>query len=45
MGKALTKSQVVAGIAEKAGITKKQAAAAVESLVGAKVTYELPPST
>ncbi len=34
MGKALTKSQIVAGVADAAGITKKQAGAAIESLVG-----------
>ena len=33
MGKAKTKSQVIAGIAEAAGITKKQASAAVDALV------------
>jgi DNA-binding protein HU-beta len=33
MGKALTKSQIVAGIAEAAGVTKVQAKAAVEGLV------------
>ena len=32
--KALTKSQVVAGVAEAAEITKKQAVAAIEALVG-----------
>jgi DNA-binding protein HU-beta len=34
MGKALTKSQIVAGVADAAAITKKQAGAAIESLVG-----------
>jgi len=34
MAKALTKSQIIAGVAEAVGITKKQAAAAVEALVG-----------
>ncbi len=33
MSKALTKSQILAGVAEAAGITKKQADAAVEALV------------
>ncbi|MCX6561035.1 MAG: HU family DNA-binding protein [Candidatus Aminicenantes bacterium] len=33
MAKAMTKSQIVAGVAEAAGITKKQAVAAVEGLV------------
>jgi len=33
MEKALTKVQVVAGIADAAGISKKQAAAAIEALV------------
>jgi DNA-binding protein HU-beta len=33
MAKAMTKSQVIAGVAEAVGITKKQAAAAVEALV------------
>jgi DNA-binding protein HU-beta len=33
MGKALTKSQVVAGVAEKAGISKAQTKAAIEALV------------
>ena len=33
MEKALTKVQVVAGVAEAAGISKKQAAAAIEALV------------
>ena len=34
MPKAMTKSQIVAGVAETAGITKKQAVAALEGLVG-----------
>ena len=34
MAKALTKSQIVAGVADAAEITKKQAACAVEALVG-----------
>ena len=47
MGKSLTKSQVVSGVAEKAEITKKQAAAAVEALVamsykGAKDAFTIP---
>ena len=33
MAKALTKSQVAAGVAEAAGISKKQAVAAIEALV------------
>jgi DNA-binding protein HU-beta len=33
MAKALTKSQIIASVAESAEITKKQAAAAVEALV------------
>ena len=33
MAKALTKSQIVAGVAEAAEISKKQAAAAIEALV------------
>ena len=33
MGKPKTKSQVIAGIADAVGITKKQASAAVEALV------------
>ena len=47
MGKALTKSQIVAGVAEKTGITKKQAALALETLVamaykGAKDAFTIP---
>lgn len=33
MAKGMTKSQIVAGVAEAAGITKKQADAAIEALV------------
>jgi DNA-binding protein HU-beta len=33
MAKAMTKSQIVTGVAEAAGITKKQAGAAMEGLV------------
>jgi len=33
MAKAMTKSEIVAGVAEAAGITKKQAKAAIEGLV------------
>ncbi|MBM3295242.1 MAG: HU family DNA-binding protein [Candidatus Aminicenantes bacterium] len=33
MAKALTKSQIVAGVAEKAGLSKKQAGAAIEALI------------
>lgn len=47
MAKAKTKSQVIAGVAEAAGITKKQAAAAVEALVqmaykGARDSFTIP---
>jgi DNA-binding protein HU-beta len=47
MAKGLTKSQVLAGVAEAAEITKKQAAAAVEALVcmaykGAKDGFTIP---
>ena len=47
MGKSLTKSQIVSGVAEKAEITKKQAGAAVEALVamaykGAKDAFTIP---
>jgi DNA-binding protein HU-beta len=38
MIKALTKNQIVAGIADAAGITKKQAAAALDGL--AKLAYK-----
>jgi DNA-binding protein HU-beta len=34
MAKAMTKSQIVAGVAEAAEISKKQAAAALDALVG-----------
>jgi len=34
MPKAMTKVQIVAGVAEKVGITKKQAAEAIETLAG-----------
>jgi DNA-binding protein HU-beta len=33
MGKAMTKSQIIAGVAEATGIAKKQAACALEALV------------
>ena len=33
MAKAMTKSQIVAGVAEAVGVTKKQGAAAIEALV------------
>lgn len=33
MGKAMTKSQIVGGVAEAVGVSKKQAAAAIEALV------------
>ena len=47
MAKAMTKSQIVAGVAEAAGITKKQAAAGLEALVcmaykGAKNGFTVP---
>lgn len=47
MAKSMTKSQILAEIAEAAGITKKQAAAALESLVtqaykGAKNAFTIP---
>ena len=47
MGKPMTKSQIIAGAAEKAEITKKQATAAVEALVamaykGAKDAFTVP---
>ena len=38
MAKALTKNQIVVGIADAAGITKKQAAAALDGL--AKLAYK-----
>jgi DNA-binding protein HU-beta len=34
MAKAMTKVQIVAGVAEKVGITKKQAAEAMDALAG-----------
>ena len=34
MAKAMTKVQIVAGVAEKVGITKKQAAEAIDALAG-----------
>ena len=47
MAKALTKSQVIAGVAEAVGLTKKQSAAAIEALVamaykGAKNAFTVP---
>ena len=47
MAKAMTKTQIVAGLAEAAGIGKKQAAAAIEALVcmackGAKDGFKVP---
>ena len=47
MAKAMTKSAIVAGVAEAAGITKKQADAAIEALVqmaykNAKVGFTVP---
>ena len=47
MAKGMTKSKVIAGIAEAAGITKKQAACALEGLVqmaykGAKDAFVIP---
>jgi DNA-binding protein HU-beta len=47
MAKALTKSQIQAGVAEAAGITKKEAAAALDALAamaykGAKDGFTLP---
>jgi DNA-binding protein HU-beta len=47
MAKAMTKSQIVAGVAEAAGITKKQAVAALDGLVamaykGAKNGFTVP---
>ena len=47
MAKALTKSQVTAGVAEAAEISKKQAVAAIEALVGmaykqAKNSFTIP---
>jgi DNA-binding protein HU-beta len=47
MAKGMTKTQIIAGVAEAAGIAKKQAAAAVEALVqmaykGAKDGFTVP---
>ena len=47
MAKALTKTQIIAGVAEAVGITKKEAAAAIEALVtmaykGAKDGFTVP---
>jgi DNA-binding protein HU-beta len=47
MAKAMTKSAIVAGVAEAAGISKKQADAAIGALVGmayknAKVGFTIP---
>ena len=47
MAKAMTKSQIVAGVAEATEITKKQSAAAIEALVtmaykGAKNGFTVP---
>jgi len=47
MAKALTKSQIVAGVAESTGLTKKQAVLAIETLAslaykGAKNGFTLP---
>ena len=47
MAKAKTKTQIIAGVAEAAGITKKEAAAAIEALVqmaykGAKDGFTIP---
>jgi DNA-binding protein HU-beta len=47
MAKGMTKSQIVAGVAEAAGVTKKQAVAALDALVdmayqGAKDGFTLP---
>ena len=47
MAKAMTKSQIVAGVAEAVGISKKQAAAALEALAsmackGAKNGFTVP---
>lgn len=47
MAKSLTKAQIVAGVADAAGINKKQAGAAVEALVnmaykGAKNGFTVP---
>ena len=47
MGKSKTKSEIISGVAEAAGITKKQAVAALEGLVamaykGAKDKFPVP---
>jgi DNA-binding protein HU-beta len=47
MGQNITKSQIIAGMAEAAGVNKKQAAAALEGLVclaykGAKKGFMIP---
>jgi DNA-binding protein HU-beta len=47
MSKSMTKAQIVAGVAEAAGITKKQSGAAIEALVnmaykGAKNGFTVP---
>lgn len=47
MAKAMTKSAIVAGVAEAAGVTKKQADAAIQALVkmaykNAKVGFTVP---
>ena len=47
MAKPQTKSQIIAGVAEASGITKKQAAAAIDALVamaykGAKDGFKVP---
>jgi len=47
MAKGMTKSQIVAGVAEAAGVSKKQAAAGIEALVsmaykGAKDGFTIP---
>ena len=47
MAKSLTKSQIIAGVAEAVGLTKKQAAATIEALVkmayqGAKDGFTIP---
>jgi len=47
MGKAMTKSQIIAGVAEKQEVSKKQAKAGIEALVamaykGAKDGFTIP---
>jgi DNA-binding protein HU-beta len=47
MGKAMTKSQIIGGVAEKVAISKKQVGCALEALVdmaykGAKVGFTIP---